>query len=755
MRWSRFGLQQVGHFAGPHRLIGATVIGLFGLALPPQALAQTNLPEIVVTSPSPVAPSSAAAADGSITQPPSGAQSVSPTPGILIVADDAFVPVTVVTEREVLAKQGATITDTLQQKPGIAGSTFGAGANRPIIRGLDNARVRIQENGIGTHDVSTLSEDHAVPIDPNAAERVEVIRGPATLRYGSQAIGGVVSIENDRIPSFVPRNGFSGEIKGGLSSVDRGRDGAFNVTAGAAGFVAHADGFVRRTDDYDTPDGRQLNSFVDNQGFSVGLSRVWANGYIGVAFTRNEAFYGIPGEEAAELRPRIEMEQNKVQAKGEFRFRNAGIEAIRFWFGATDYTHDEVIYEEEEGGDIIGTRFNNRETEGRIEVQHQPIRTSFGELRGAVGLQGGRRKTEGFGVEEPVDGLLDPAKTRTIAGYLFEELRIDRALRLQFAGRIERSTVDGNGIIDFSDVENPATFAGERSFTPISGSIGALYEFAPGIIIRLTGQHMERAPEAQELFSKGVHEATGTFEIGNPFLRKETANSIELGLKKARGRLRFDGSVYYARYNNFIFKQLTGVECGETLATCGAEEEEEHHAEEEAGHEEEEGHGHELDQVAFQQRKATFYGVELAAQFDVGSLWRGTWGIDGQYDFVRARFSGDNVPRIPPHRLGAGLFYRDANLFARVGVLHAFDQNKVNAESSELTTPGYTLVNAEVSYTTKLEQSLSGPATELTIGIKGENLADERILNHSSFKRREDVLLPGASVKVFGKIRFN
>ena len=155
---------------------------------------------------------------------------------MLIVADDAFVPVTVVTGREVLAQQGATITDTLQFKPGIAGSTFGAGANRPIIRGLDNARVRVQENGIGSHDVATLSEDHAVPIDPNAAKRIEVIRGPATLRYGSQAIGGVVSVENNRIPSFMPRNGFTATLKGGLSTVDNGHDGAFSVTAGAGRF---------------------------------------------------------------------------------------------------------------------------------------------------------------------------------------------------------------------------------------------------------------------------------------------------------------------------------------------------------------------------------------------------------------------------------------------------------------------------------------------------------------------------------------
>lgn len=517
--------------------------------------------------------------------------------------------------------------------------------------------------------------------------------------------------------------------------VDRGRDGAFSVTAGAAGFVGHADAFVRRTDDYKTPKGRQFNTFVESEGFSFGLSKVWNNGFIGVAFTRFESLYGVPGEEAAEARPRIDLEQDKIQAKGEFRIRNFGIEGVRFWFGASDYTHDEVIFEEDDNRDIIGTRFTNREAEGRVEVQHMPIATGLGELRGAIGIQAGKRKTRGFGVEEPVDGLLDPAETRSIAGFLFEELQVSRRLRFQAAGRIESSKVDGTGLADFTDVNNPLMFAGQQSFAPVSGSIGVLYEFPQNIVARLTLQHVERAPEAQELYSKGVHEATETFEIGNPFLDKEKANSVELGFKKAKGRLRFDSSFYYARYNSFIFKQLTGVECGETLDTCGVEDE--------------------LDQVVYQQRKATFHGFEIAAQYDVARAWNGVWGIDGQYDFVRAKFEGDNVPRIPPHRLGGGLFYRDANLFARVGVLHAFEQNKVNAESNELATPGYTLVSAELSYTQKLSPQVNGPSTELTLGIKGENLADDEVLNHSSFKRREEVLLPGASVKVFGKLKFN
>ena len=166
-----------------------------------------------------------------------------------------FVPLTLVPEREIVATPGANLADSLQYRPGIAGSTFTPGANRPVIRGLDNYRVRVQENGIGSHDVSALSEDHAVPIDPFAADQIEVVRGPATLRYGSQAIGGVVSASNDRIPEFIPRRGFTATTKGGLSSVDDGADGAFKVTAGAGNFAVHADAFKRHAGDYDTPAG--------------------------------------------------------------------------------------------------------------------------------------------------------------------------------------------------------------------------------------------------------------------------------------------------------------------------------------------------------------------------------------------------------------------------------------------------------------------------------------------------------------------
>jgi iron complex outermembrane receptor protein len=243
-----------------------------------------------------------------------------------------------------------------------------------------------------------------------------------------------------------------------------------------------------------------------------------------------------------------------------------------------------------------------------------------------------------------------------------------------------------------------------------------------------------------------MHEATGTFEVGNPFLVEEKAATAEIGLKKATGPFRFDASAYYTRYTGFIYRALQGFTC-EPESHGG-----EFHCDEE-GHGGGAGHDHAFDLVYFQQRDATFYGAELAAQLDVGRVWNGIWGIDGQYDFVRAQFEGgENVPRIPPHRLGGGVYYHDAAWLARVGLLHAFEQDEIGL--NEIETPGYTLVNAELSYTTEVKAP-DGTASQVTIGIKGENLADEEVLDHTSFKRREDVLQPGASVRAFGIVKLN
>ena len=544
-------------------LAGAAAAAVWG---GPAAYGQTQLPGIVVT-PSPVAKRPPAAPAPGPAAP--GAPSPSPAAGVSV--EDTFVPVTVVPTEEIVGTPGATLTGSLQNQPGIIGSTFAPGANRPIIRGLDNHRVLVQENGIGSHDVSALSEDHAVPIDPLSIDRIEVVRGPATLRYGSQAIGGVVNAINGRIPEIVPPKGISFATRGGFSSVDGGADGAFRATAGSGNFAVYADGFKRHAGDYDTPLGRQANSFVDSEGFAFGTSFIGKDGYIGVAFSCFNSLYGIPGEEALEERPRIDLQQDKLQSRGEWRVRDHGVEAIRYWLGSSWYAHDELHFHE--GADEVGSRFKNRQTEGRVEVQHLPVMTGLGELRGAVGVQFGHKRVAALSFEETevpgvfADNLLDPASTSTVAAFWFEELQLTKRLRLQAATRIEQTNVDGTGL--FLTAPNAGDLvAVERRFMPLSASAGLLYDLPWGVVARLTGQYVERAPADAELFSKGVHEATGTFEIGNPDLTEEKAQTFELGFRKANGPFRFDASAYYTRFNGFIFKGIDGT-CDDTLDTCG------------------------------------------------------------------------------------------------------------------------------------------------------------------------------------------
>ncbi|MGE0765109.1 MAG: TonB-dependent receptor [Hyphomicrobiaceae bacterium] len=740
---------------GPVPGVKGGLVLAMGFILPQAAKAQTALPGIDVTAPSPVtkprpqrrpaAKSSRPVSSARGAPAPVPAAPAEALPGSLVVVDDAFVPVTVLSQREVLAKSGPTIADTLAGQPGITNSSFSPGSNRPVIRGLDTYRVRVQENGIGSADVSALSEDHGVPIDPFAAERVEIVRGPATLRYGSQAIGGVVAVENNRIPMFIPPRGYSAELKGGASSGSPGRDGALQLTSGAGNFAVHADAFRRRTFDYDTPHGLQANTFVDAEGVSLGGAWIGADGYFGVAWTRYRSLYGIPGEEAAEEKPRIDLLQDKLTAKGEWRVRDHGIEAIRLWLGTSRYGHNELVRAgapDEDGahaadlaaGDIIGTRFTNREREARAEMQHRPVGTAFGELHGAAGIQWGQKRMRGFGVEETVDGLLDPAARQSmLAGFLFEELEVTRALRLQAAGRIEASASEGTGVENPLVSIDPAQFS--RDFTPVSGSLGMLYALPLGVVARLTAQHTERAPDLGELYSKGAHEATGTFELGNPDLRVERANTMELGFKRAQGAFRFDASLFHTLYDGFIFKSFTGRKCDDTLSSCGA--------------------GDELDELAFAQRDARFTGLEIGGERDIGQAWRGIWGLSGQYDFVHARFDGgDNVPRIPPHRLGAGVYYRDAMWRASLSALHAFRQDDIFAlDARDTPTSSYTMVNAELAYTFKVSGAANDP-TETTIGLRGENLLDDDVRNHVSFKK-DEVLQPGRTIRLFGSIKFN
>jgi iron complex outermembrane receptor protein len=755
-------------------------------AAPPAA---TPLPEITVTAPSPIqrrnlvpsrTPARVARAvparNREPAPPPQPAPvAAAPQQGVLPVVTDQFATVTVVPNEEIRREGGATLGDLLFSKPGITGSSFAPGASsRPIVRGLDVNRVGIVENGIGGGGVSDLGEDHFVPIDPLATSQIEVVRGPAALRYGSTSIGGVVSASNNRIPDALPACAAAPfqsyglpakaplanagcvtvETRTAVSSVDRGAEGGILLDAGGGNFAVHADAYGRKASDYNIPgypylfdqtrpvNGRQPNSAAQADGASIGGSYIFHGGYMGAAITQNDSLYHIPGIDGADHQTRIDAHQTKFSAKGEYRPDAAAIDAVRFWAGATDYRHREIGLADPNDPATLGVRqtFTSKDQEGRVEVQMAPFNARFAAVTTAFGWQAGHQELTAPSPDNPgtlFNGLWDPNRNNRVAGYVFNEFKFSEQTKAQLAGRIEHVDLQGSMPdfpTDFLPNGNPqAGIARNPSYTPKSGSIGLIQNLPGGLVGSITAQYVERAPKPAELFSRGAHDATGTFDIGNPNLTIETAKSVEIGLRKATGPLRFEATAYYTRFNNFIFRRLTGVMCDEDFNSCGAPD-------------------GELKQAIYSQRDATFRGGEFQSQLDIGPLRGGIWGIENQFDVVRATFTdGTNVPRIPPVRAGGGLFWRDANWLVRVNLLHAFAQNDI-AVIGETPTAGYNLLKAEVSYKTKLDASWFG-AREMMVGLVGNNLLNENIRNSVSYTK-DEVLMPGIGVRAFANLKF-
>ncbi|MCK1397304.1 TonB-dependent receptor [Bradyrhizobium sp. 4] len=777
------------------RLGGASLL-LLGAAT--SALAEdkssTEIPAVTVTAPSPIvrravvptrnpgrptrtarARSHERAADAT----PAAAAPAAPQQGVLPIVTNQFATVTVVPNEEIRREGGGQLGDLLFSKPGITGSSFAPGASsRPIIRGLDVNRVGIVENGTNAGGASDLGEDHFVPIDPLATNQVEVVRGPAALRYGSTSIGGVVSATNNRIPDALPNCGaqpfqsfglpvkaplastatspcITAETRSAFSSVDRGVESGVLLDTGGGNFAFHADVYGRNTTDYSIPsypyltdqtrpvaNGRQPNSATRSDGASIGGSYFFQGGYIGAAITQNDALYHIPGIDGADHNTRIDGHQTKINVKGEYHPDAAAIDVVRFWAGATDYRHNEIGLADpaDPNSDAVRQTFTNKEQEIRTEVQLMPFNARFAEVTTALGFQVGHQELSAPSPDNPgtlFNGLWDPNNSTRVAGYAFNEFKFTDATRAQIAGRIEHVELHGTTPdfpADFLPDGTPqAAISRNPAFTPKSGSVGLLQDLPGGLVGSITAQYVERAPKAAELFSRGAHDATATFDIGNPNLGIETAKSVEIGLRKATGPFRFEATVYYTHFNNFIYRRLTGVMCDDDFASCGAP-------------------GAEVNQAVYSQRDANFRGGEFQSQLDVGAFRGGIWGIENQFDVVRATFTdGTNVPRIPPLRLGAGVFWRDDNWLMRVNLLHAFAQNNV-AVIAETPTSGYNLLKAEVSYKTKLDPNAFG-AREMLLGLVGNNLLNENIRNSVSYTK-DEVLMPGIGVRAFANFKF-
>ena len=627
--------------------------------------------------------------------------------------DELSVLVDRVDRDEILENLGSTLGDSLSHIPGLASTGFSAGASRPVIRGQDAYRTEVLEDGLQTQDVSRESPDHAVPVNPLVAERVEIVRGPATLRYGGGASAGVVNVITNRVPDRIPAENLQGEIFAGVGLVANERDLAASLDAGKGEFAWHADGLFRRSNDYSIPNDAtphiQSGSQVDSWMGALGGAYLFERGRVGASYTRAENTYGIPQlDEAVE----IDMHTDRFRFEGDLLNPAPGLREIRVRGVYSDYEHDEIA------DDVVGQTYRNKEFEGRLEALHE---TLFG-VTGALGIHARHRDFRGEG--EAAE-FLAPAKTSMAAVYLTEELPVTDEITFEAGIRIEHTRVEG---VDAADLHR------DLDFTPVSGALGVTVTPTDWLTIGLNASASQRAPSQVELLARGTHEATRTFEIGDPSLDEETsfAGDFRIQIEVDRGRVEW--ATFITQYDDFIFAGLTGISVDETGAVVAPTDPEA------------------LDQLRYGNRDILFWGTELLGEFDLLQLDFGAFGIDGRFDFVRARFdSGDvngsrNAPRIVPMRFGSSLYFRGEALDARVGFAHTQAQDKIG--DFETSTNGFTHLNASLGYRVDLIDDVP-----LELSVVARNLNDVRGRNHIAFNK-DEVLLPGRSIRFALRAQF-
>ena len=630
-----------------------------------------------------------------------------------------------------------TLGETLDGLPGVSSTYFGPNASRPIIRGLDGDRIRVLQNSGASIDASSLSFDHAVPADPLTIERVEVLRGPGALLYGGSAVGGVVNVIDNRIPRqalFDAGGGVTGKADLNAATGNRERGGGFLVEGGNDRYALHADVFKRRTDDVKVPDDlacerpgapglarRICNSASDTEGGAVGGSLFFDHGYVGASVARYRSDYGTVAEDEVT----IGMRSTRYALQGEWRNLPGWVSGIKAQFSHTDYQHTEF-----EGAEA-GTRFKNRGNDFRVEARHAKL----GPVEGVIGVQGESNRFSAEGEE----AFAPSSRTTQLALFAYEELPMSWG-KLSFGARTEHVEVQSHGSTD-PDVTRFAT--GTRKFDPHSLSLGGLVNLAPHWQFTSNLAHTQRAPKDYELFANGPHLATAAWETGDPSLRKEKSNSLDVGVAWAKDHDRFALTAYVTRFSNYIGLLDTGNTRspeGELNPDPGSGEDA-------------------LTDLRYAGVRARFVGAEASgnvrllgpaglAQAPDGSSLDLQW----RADVVRATDldSGQPLPRIAPARLGATLVWGQGPFGARLGFDHSTAQRRVPA-TGQRPTDAYTLWNAAVTYKQK------AGASQLLWYARVDNLTNKlaysatSVLTTTAFPKSP---LPGRSLKVGLQVAF-
>ena len=601
-------------------------------------------------------------------------------------------PTKILQGNELQDKLGTTLGATIGNELGVSQTGYGTGASRPVMRGLEGARVQILQNGLSVGDVSSISADHAVANPIVNARQIEILRGAAALLYGSGSSGGLVNVVNDRILTTLPDEA-TGSVNTSYDTVSNGRAASGHVDSSFGSIAVHVDTAINNNQDYRIPGnstqggpnqiwgvppggpfpnytGKLPNSFNNQNNLGVGASYIGKSGYTGISVERLNNDYGIPTPEGG----MIAQSQNRYDFQHQTRDPFAGFSSIKFSAANSNYNHTEFATSAYTPAAI----WKNIANEARLELAHK----SFMGWKGTFGAQVTRSSVQATEIETSSYAILPSTKTNSNALFWIEEGRWG-ALQGNLGLRYDLVSQNPNQVSEF---QNPG-FSGatpqtptlsSRNFNLISYSAGGLWSFINGYGTGLSYTVSQRAPSAQELYSYGIHESTATFAVGNSNLSKETSHNIELNLQKTMGKVRGKVNAYLNKFNNYIYGYYTG----NSVSSNAAE-------------------GANFSVVQSQQAAATIKGVEGELTYNWGNAGSGARlfadASQGTFD------AGGNLPLQPAPRIGLQVAHQKNGWLANASYTYSFQQNRL-ATWEVGPTPSYNLLNAGLSYTEKINK---------------------------------------------------